>query len=58
MKEKLYELQVYIENYIKELNPMEYSIKYDMEEKLKAIETLLRPIMWVDDIIEQFESGI
>lgn len=58
MKEKLYELQVYIENYIKELNPMEYSIKFDMEEKLKAIETLLRPIMWVDDIIEQFESGI
>ena len=58
MKEKLYELRVYIENYIKELNPMEYSIKFDMEEKLKAIETLLRPIMWVDDIIEQFESGI
>lgn len=55
MKEKLYELQGFIEQSIK--YEKEWHNKNLLKEKIKAIETLLKPII-LGDIIEQFEREI
>lgn len=57
MREKLYELQGFIEQCIKDEHDW-YANKM-LKEKLQAIETLLKPIPFsLGDIIEQFEREI
>jgi len=57
MKEKLYELQGFIEESIK--YEKEWHIKYVLHEKSKAIQVLLNPMPFdLGDIIEQFEREI
>jgi hypothetical protein len=57
MKEKLYELQGFIEQYIKDEHDW-YANKM-LQEKIQAIEILLKPMPFgLGDIIEQFEREI
>ncbi len=57
MKEKLYELQGYIEQYMKDEHDW-YANKL-LTEKVKAIQTLLTPMPFgLGDIIEQFEREV
>ena len=57
MKDKLYELQGFIEQSIK--YEKEWSVRKVLEKKLDAIKVLLTPMPFgLGDIIEQFEREI